>query len=428
MLGHVEIEYRRRLGAYDTPPHIVKLMIELLKVNDWKPLKVLEPACGMAPFSFLISKLKRSWRDVEGVDVNPKIIKELRKRYPKFKVYHGDYLTMIFNEKYDIIIGNPPYGIIGDESHYAISTFKRKKSLYKKLFKTWYGKYNIYGLFIEKSIKLLNNNGRLCFIVPATWMILDEFKLLRAFLARSGRIKVYYLGRNVFKGLNIVTVILIVEKNLKGLELYDLTDLKNPRLKVEKERYNGEIITFETELTRKIESIAKLRLGELFDIKISPRSPEIKNCKFLSKVKMEGYIPLLNGKNLKPKTIDYKTCYTGYYIKPEDVPKLRSWFSKDRIVVGHTKGGKLVAALESRHYAWTGDVYHLIPKFNIQTLRMEDIVEVLNSKVMNAYMYEKYREITPHTTKTQLQILPLLTVDDIKRLTLDHDAMRIAEE
>ncbi|MEM2342197.1 MAG: TaqI-like C-terminal specificity domain-containing protein [Candidatus Bathyarchaeia archaeon] len=414
-------EFKKRYGAYDTPSYIVDLMIRLTKIKNFSGLKVLEPACGLAPFSYAISRIKGKWDDIIGVEVDPDIASIVKQRYPEFNVRVGDYLLTDFQEKFDLVIGNPPYGIIGSESHYAISVFKQNKEIYKERFETWFGKYNIYGLFIEKGIKDLKEDGILCFIIPATWMILDEFKKLREFLAYSGRLEVYYLGKGIFEGLNVTTVILIVRRGRKGLELYDASD-GQITLNYSKNEYSGEIITFKTKLTEDLENKSCAKLGDLFEIKISPRSPEIKSTQFLLREKVNGAIPLLNGKNLTRNGIDYETCYSGYYIKPEDIGRLRKFFLKDRVVVGHTKGGKLIAAIDHKHYAWTGDVYHLIPKIGLynwlstKSFSLEELNHILNSKIMDCYMKDKYREITPHTTKTQLNLLPLMSLDELKAL------------
>ena len=52
-------------------------------------------------------------------------------------------------DKYDIIIGNPPYGIPSLSDHYTIKVDNKTKERYKEIFETWYGKYNVYGAFIE---------------------------------------------------------------------------------------------------------------------------------------------------------------------------------------------------------------------------------------------------------------------------------------
>jgi len=416
----VDKEFRKRIGYFDTPQNIVNFMINLIpREKIVSARRILEPGCGLAPFSRALAGIRGSWDGLECIDINEEIVRELKRRYPGYTVRHGDYLLVEIKEKYDIIIGNPPYGIIGDESHYAISTLKDRRELYKRLYETWRGKYNIYGAFIEKSVKILSEGGILVFIVPATWMILDEFAKLRRFLAERGRIKVYYVGR-VFSDLNVVCVVLYFVKGGRGLELYDAENLKSPVLNKTVEDYSGEMITFETSLTREIEESAVARLGELFDIKISPRSPEIKKSQLVSTKKLtEEHIPILNGKNLNPNWIDYNTCYSGYYIKRGDVGRLREWFLRDRIVVGHTKGGKLVAAIDYRHYPWMGDVYHLIPR-SLETSQhrftLEEVNQILNSHIMNRYMREKYREITPHVMKSQLEILPLVPLEKLKKL------------
>jgi adenine-specific DNA-methyltransferase len=98
----------------------------------------------------------------------------------------ADFLLWEPGEAFDLILGNPPYGIVGEASKYPIHVLKEVKGLYKKTFSTWRGKYNLYGAFIEKSIHLLKPGGVLVFVIPATWLVLDDFSLLRAFLAKEG--------------------------------------------------------------------------------------------------------------------------------------------------------------------------------------------------------------------------------------------------
>jgi len=412
-------EFKKRYGAYDTPLWIVKLMIKLSGFHDFKNIKVLEPACGLAPFSYVISRLKGSWRGITGVEIDPEICKYVKMLYPGFDVRCGDYLLMNFSERYDLIIGNPPYGIIGEESHYAISSLKHKKSIYKSLYTTWLGKYNIYGLFIEKGVNDLKEKGKLVYIIPATWMILDEFKKLRAFLAKCGKIKVYYLGKGVFKNVNVTSVILVFEKGEKGLELYEYKHGEFVLNKVN-EHYKGEMVTFTSPLVEAVEKRSKFKIGDLFDVRISPRSPEIKRLPFIHKKYEDSLLPILNGKNLKKDMIEYSKCYSGYYVKPEDVSKIRPWFTIKRIVVGHTKGGKIVSAICDRPYAWMGDVYHLIPRSNLISLSfnisLEELNRILNSVIMNKYVKDKYKDITPHITKTQLLNLPILKLNELKRI------------
>lgn len=398
----------KSFGAVSTPRRIVELMIELADLKRQKNLDILEPACGFCNFLIGIY-LRYPQNNFYGVEINDEVykkIKELFKDTP-FKLIKTDFLLWKTTKKFDLIIGNPPYGIIGDGSHYPIHTLKRKKEEYKKTFNTWFGKYNIYGAFIEKSISLLKSGGKLVFIIPATWMILDEFKRLRKFLSYLGKVKVYYLGSNVFNGVSVSVCILIFKKGRKGAELYirnaqsynfirttTLTD------------WNGDILRFETEATKKLEAKGTC-LGKIFEIKISARSPEIKNfSKVLQKPKNDA-LPFMNGRNVKRGFID-RNNYTNLWLEKREVPKLKTFYGiLPRIVVGHTKGGKIVAAIEEEIYPYVGDVYHLLPKITFSKRELKEIVDWLNSEELNRYMETLYKDITPHTTATQLKMVPL---------------------
>ena len=68
-------------------------------------------------------------------------------------------------------------------------------------------------------------------------------------------------------------------------------------------------------------------------------------------------------------------------------------------------------------------MYHLLPRHSLYlygyaqpVFTLQEVVKILNSPVMNQYMRDKYREITPHTTKSQLEILPLIPLDKLKQI------------
>ncbi|MEM3504462.1 MAG: N-6 DNA methylase [Nitrososphaeria archaeon] len=402
-------------GAVSTPKEIVDLMIDLAGINPPKnkTFSILEPACGVCNFLLsLRTKLKKGKIEFYGVEFNKEVFSQilyLNREEQRFNLINEDFLLWQTEKKFDLIIGNPPYGIIGDETHYRISSLKDRKDYYKRNYCTWKGKYNTYGAFIEKSIRLLKDKGKLVFIVPATWMILDEFAELRKFLSQNGKTKVYYLGKKIFKGVEVTSCIIIFEKGKKGMELY-YSPYKNLSvfvLNTSIRNWNGSIITFSNSLTDKMEK-GFLKIDDLFEIKISARSPELRTFPFKSEVKTKcSDLPVLNGKNLK-KGLIIRENQTGFWIDKEKVTLLKEFYGKiPRIIVGHTKGGKIVAAIEDKIYPYVGDVYHLLPKEKMDIKELENIVEWLNSREIEEYLNILYKEITPHITKTQLKLVPL---------------------
>lgn len=461
-------QFKKGNGVFFTPPEIIAKLIILADINIGN--KILDPACAVGQFVYylvdrLILEGKRKGlqnselskvisQTIYGMDINDEFVKECKKLLSdkiyklletkiKPKVSKMDFLSVSPAERFDVVIGNPPYGIPGYHSHYPIRLTREQKERYKKLFKTWKGKYNLYGLFVEQGLNLLKKGGRLCFIIPATFMILDEFKRLRKHLSLVGKVEIEYLGSGVFKDAQVSTVLLKVIKGENGLVLKDSYNYC-----CKKQSYQGDLIKFENDFTKILEKEAPYTLRDFFDIHISARSPEVKSnpyvlevpqnqhrkgwssqkltsmsnsIKTISKNSLKNYFPILNGRNLKSFKIDYETNFSGYWIESDKVGTLKSFYLKNHIAVGHTKGGKVVAAVDHKKYPWISDVYLLFPKKGLfvssnKTNFLKEITYILNSSLMQIFMKALYREITPHTTLTQLKEIPLFPMKEWKRL------------
>ncbi len=390
-------ECGRALGVVCTPPELVEFMVRLAEPPTRACLRVLEPACGDAPFLQAFSSRYGSTHDLTGIDIRLPSLARLPGPLRNARFIEADYLLWEPEEPYDIILGNPPYGIIGDGSHYPIYLLKERKGIYKRRFRTWHGKFNIYGAFIEHSVRLLRPGGRLVFVVPATWLILDDFAKLRQFLAASGRLTVYYWGK-AFPGRNVSVVVLSFVKGSTGMALCD-----GGETVVWKPDYRGELIRFETP-----ESLAFERSGVALDrcfwVRFAARSPEFRRHPLVERGARPGLVPVLTGRNLHRGWIDYETCYSGLWMPPEHAPALRSFYGYPHIVVAHTKGPRVVAALDSRCYPWREE-FHLVPKVRIGD--MQAVVDYLNSERVQKHTLRLYRDFVPHLTATMLRLIPL---------------------
>lgn len=386
----------RALGAVSTPETVINFMLQLLDPPKTKSWNILEPASAHAPFLNAFHHKFGGKHTYSAVEYSSK---EQHEPAPNFvKTISADFLLWDAQNRFDLIIGNPPYGIIGNKSHYPIHVFANQKSIYKQQFKTWFGKYNIYGAFVEKAINLLAPNGQLLFVVPASWMLLDDFKLLRKFLSEKGTIEVYYLGR-VFPNVQITAVILHFMKDSPNtLYLYD-----HAKLWLSNHEYNGGMIRFENEWTTKFSRKYYSTVEEQFTINFAARSPEIKAFEFAFSETASDRTPLLTGRNLKSGKIEYEKNYTNIWIQKNKVHLLRAFYGEPHLVIGHTKGAKVVAAYDDRCYAWREE-FHLIAKQKTNTIQ---IMNFLNHNDIQQYTKTLYRDLIPHLTKSQLKRLPI---------------------
>lgn len=394
----------RSIGYVPTPSWLVYWMARLLPTPT-KALRVLEPGCANAPFLEAFAQLYGRRHTLVGVEIDSRWQRSLVCN----EFYREDYLLWQPNGGFDVIIGNPPYGVIGKDTRYALGRFNAQKPHYKRLFSTWSGKYNIYGLFLEKSVRLLNHGGFLVMVVPATWLVLDDFRKLRELLVRSGRFDVFYLGK-VFPKVPVSAVVLRFQKGGHGVMLHDHSDPENRdqsllSLALDPQRIaHGDPIAFLTEEWRRFEA-SGIPLGDVFEVKFAARSPEFKRAAFVVPTPAEGLVPVLTGRNLKAGWIDYETCHSKLWMRLEDAPKLRSFYGSPHLVVAHTKGSRLVCAVDWRCYPWREE-YHLVEKasFGYDLAALE---RYLNSDQINRYLREVYRDFSPHLTATMLRRAPI---------------------
>ncbi len=389
----------RALGFVPTPLEIVDRMVLLAQTPQRQALRVLEPACADCRFLSAFRHHFGTHHQFIGVEINPLSAHYARQVAPFAQIVQTDYLLWTPDEPFDVVLGNPPYGIIGDASHYPIHLLRDQKQRYKQRFHTCKGKYNIYGLFVEQSVRLLKPNGVLVFIIPTTWMVLDDFERLRAFLAEQGRLSVYRVGK-VFAGRNVDAVILKLEKGKHGLALYDETGQQV----LSRADYQGEMIRFETPELLAWER-SGVPLGEVFSVHFAARSPEFKRNRWVVSEPRAGYVPVLTGRNLGAGVIDYERCYSGLWMPKERATELRAFYGFPHLVVGHTKGTRVVCAVDERCYPWREE-FHLVPKAGYAP-DLGSVCAYLNSEAVQRAVELLYRDLVPHLTRTMLERVPI---------------------
>ena len=88
-----------------------------------------------------------------------------------------DFADVVLNGGFDVVIANPPYVVAKD---------KRLREMYKE---GVYGRMNLYGLFIQRSLQLLKDGGQLQFINPRTLLTDRYFTNLRKVIRRDSELR-----------------------------------------------------------------------------------------------------------------------------------------------------------------------------------------------------------------------------------------------
>ena len=127
---------------------------------------------------------------------------------------------------FDAVIGNPPYIRIQALQGWAPTEVEFYKKRYQAASK---GNYDIYVVFVEKGLSLLNKTGRLGFILPHKFFNAQYGEPLRRLISSGKHLaKVVHFGdQQVFEGPTTYTCLMFLEKT--GQDAFDfekVTDLK----------------------------------------------------------------------------------------------------------------------------------------------------------------------------------------------------------
>ncbi|MBS2126413.1 Eco57I restriction-modification methylase domain-containing protein ['Fragaria x ananassa' phyllody phytoplasma] len=122
-------------------------------------------------------------------------------------IINGDALEIKkYNYCMDYIVGNPPYIRIHDLN---------SKTNYKKYTFASKGMYDLYLIFFELSIKMLNNDGRMIYISPNSYFTSASGSKFRKYLIENKLLsKIINLGHfNPFKFVTTYPCITLIDKN-----------------------------------------------------------------------------------------------------------------------------------------------------------------------------------------------------------------------
>lgn len=198
-----DTKFLKENGIYFTPKTFRDIATNAIKPYIKKNCEILEPSCGSGEFIRDLLPYKDSY-NITGVELDEELFNISNQL--NTTIINDDFLKPnLFDKKFDIIIGNPPY-------------FELKKtSKYYNLYRKWFdGRTNIYSLFILKSIEYLNKDGIIAFIIPPSWQSSKYFELLRNEIQRQGSIKLLHkLSNGKFMKTSQEAVLFIFQKSCR---------------------------------------------------------------------------------------------------------------------------------------------------------------------------------------------------------------------
>ena len=368
------LKNRKEKGAYYTPTAVVNSLInDLFSSDGMSEKEIIDPCCGTGNFILQLPETVKS-ENVYANDIDEISVKLARINYAlKYDVVdrdvvyshitQSDFLLDKGKKKYDIILGNPPWG-----------------------------SEDPYDAFVEKAVKSLKNNGHLSFVLPESILTVKSHRDIRKFMLSCVSFKyVEYLG-DVFHGVQCPSVILHVlftgrELNTKGLVVNDgkKTFTINTDREVTSDFLSLKITDEEYQLITKIRNIKNkktLKGNATFGLGIVTGD----NKRFISEKKIPGKEPVLKGSDIGKYRYNTPKNYISF--KPKNFQQVAPeaiYRAKEKLLYKFISSD-LVFAYDDTGILSLNSCNILIPQ--IQGLSIKYVMAVLNSSTAQ-FLYSK---------------------------------------
>ncbi len=174
----------------------------------------------------------------------------------KWNIYKEDFLKQNIENKFDFVIGNPPY------ITYRELSIKDRIFIKENFITCQKGKFDYCYAFIEASLKALKDSGKLCYLIPGNIFKNQFGEELRKYMLPH-LYKIYdYKNQKLFYGKMTSSAIILCQKNVVNNKLIYKSEDEKTQIKLNKNNLVGKWV-FEKEEHVKMSNLA--RFGEYFN-------------------------------------------------------------------------------------------------------------------------------------------------------------------
>ncbi|MDE7209912.1 MAG: N-6 DNA methylase [Lachnospiraceae bacterium] len=407
---------RKATGLYYTPTKVVKMLcLKLFENNSIDKKKVLDPCCGTGNFLLQLPE-NIPFENIYGNDIDiisVKIarinislkynIKEKKKLYEH--VMAEDYLNHSFSEKFDYIIGNPPWGY-----EYTTEERGRLKDKYRSATGSNIESYDI---FIEQALSDLCVNGVLSFVLPEALLNVKAHAPIRNIITQRCSFQYLHFLGNAFDGVQcpcIILQLIFKDKPFSAVGLVVNDGKKEFSIHTER-AIDAECLSFSTtdkeySILNKIETIhSKITLKNqaVFALGIVTGN----NKKYICTEKNSDNEMILKGSNLRK--FRYHKSDEYIIFNPESFQQVApvEYYRAEEKLLYRFICNQLVFAYDSSQTLSLNSCNLLIPR--VDGLSVKYIMAILNSRIAQFYFKKQFNSVK--VLRSHIEKIPIPKIE-----------------
>jgi hypothetical protein len=314
-----------------TPAQNVKeLLDEVGYISDLYGKKVIENACGDGNIlkeivkryiedalkNRTIDEIRKGLQiDIYGAEIDDihysncinnlnTIAESFKITNVKWNILNGDFLKQSIENKFDYVIGNPPYITYRDLDD------ETRSYLNENFASCAHGKFDYCYAFIEASLSCLKESGKLAYLIPSSIFKNVFAQELRNMILPSTLKIIDYTTQKLFEKALTSSAILVCDKGVASQNIVYQDVANCTRHMIAKDNLHGKWIFSE----HKVESKSKKRFGDYFMAAISIAT--LLNKAYILKefTEEDDYIVLKNFRiersvirtGVSPRSLNYK--------------------------------------------------------------------------------------------------------------------------
>lgn len=414
-----DIGQRKSSGAYYTPEKVVNALIDRLYENDanLKAKTICDPCCGTGNFLLSLGVKGIDYSNLYGQDIDPISVflsrinialmaPEMSALDIRSRIIVGNTYFETFTQKFDVIVGNPPWG----------SDFSEEDALRcRRFFKTAVGK-NIesYDLVVEKALSMLDHKGVLAFVLPEAILSVAAHDTVRRLIIDSCSFRfISYLG-NVFSGVQCPSIILGITPDDKKTVVGCKVSTRNDTFVISKPRAfsDGTLsLNVSDEENQCLDAISNIKNATYLKGKAKFALGIVtgNNKEYISTEKSDDNEIILKGSDIQR----YGMTPSGNYIRfvPESfqqVAPVEMYRAKEKLLYRFISEVP-VFTYDDRQTLSLNSCNIVIP--DIDGLEMKYILAILNSSVAAYFISKKFNSVKLLRSHIEQMPIPVVPMD-----------------